>query len=72
MTLKAIYNEDGSYKKYIGELYKYNKNDDIKYKAIKDKNYTVEGSAKIIAQTTKKPMGLEGSSYNQGIMVVSD
>ena len=70
---RYIYNnDDGSYKKYIGELYEYNKNDEIKYKTIKDKNYTVEGTAKIIAQTTKKPMGLEGSSYNQGVMVVSD
>ena len=70
---RYIYNnDDGSYKKYIGELYKYNKNDEIKFNTLKDGTYTEEGTAKIIAQTTKKPMGLEGSSYNQGVMVVSD
>ena len=69
---RYIYNEDGSYKKYIGELYEYNKNDEIKFNTLKDGTYTEEHSAKIIAQTSKKPMGLEGSSYNQGVMVVSD
>ncbi len=70
---RYIYNnDDGSYKKYIGELYEYNKNDEIKFNTLKDGTYTVEGTAKIITQTTKKPMGLEGSSYNQGVMVVSD
>ena len=69
---RYIYNEDGSYKKIIGELYEYNKNDEIKFNTFKDGTYTEEHSAKIIAQTSKKPMGLEGSSYNQGVMVVSD
>ncbi len=69
---RYIYNEDGSYKKIIGELYEYNKNDEIKFNILKDGTYTEKHSAKIIAQTSKKPMGLEGSSYNQGIMVVSD
>ena len=69
---RYIYNEDGSYKKYIGELYEYNKNDEIKFNTFKDGTYTEEHSAKIIAQTSKKPMGLEGSSYNQGVMVISD
>ena len=69
---RYVYNEDGSYKKIIGELYEYNKNDEIKFNTLKDGTYTEEHSAKIIAQTSKKPMGLEGSSYNQGVMVVSD
>lgn len=69
---RYVYNEDGSYKKYIGELYEYNKNDEIKFNTLKDGTYTEEHSAKIIAQTSKKPMGLEGSSYNQGVMIVSD
>ena len=69
---RYIYNDDGSYKKIIGELYEYNKNDEIKFNTFKDGTYTEEHSAKIIAQTSKKPMGLEGSSYNQGVMVVSD
>ena len=69
---RYIYNEDGSYKKIIGELYEYNKNDEIKFNTLKDGTYTEEHSARIIVQTSKKPMGLEGSSYNQGVMVVSD
>ena len=69
---RYIYNEDGSYKKYLGELYEYNKYDEIKFKSLKDSSYIEEKTAKIIALTSKRPMGLEASSYTQGIMVVSE
>lgn len=70
---RYIYNEDGSYKKYIGEIYDYNRGDEITFDVSGNGAEVVENvTAPIIAQTTKRPMGLETTSYTEGTMIVSD
>ena len=70
---RYIYNEDGSYKKYIGEIYNYNRGDEITFDIFGDNAQTAtDVTMPIIAQTTKKPMGLETTSYTEGTMIVSD
>ena len=70
---RYIYNEDGSYKKYIGEIYDYNRGDEITFDVSgNDAEVVKDVTAPIIAQTAKKPMGLETTSFTQGTMIVSD
>lgn len=70
---RYIYNEDGSYKKYIGEIYDYNRGDEITFDVSGNGAEVVENvTTPIIAQTTKRPMGLETTSYTEGTMIVSD
>ena len=71
---RYIYNEeDGSYKKNIGQIYNYNKNDEINFDIIDAENNVIKDvTMPIIAQTTEKPMGLEETFYTEGIMIVSD
>lgn len=70
---RYIYNEDGSYKKYIGEIYNYNRGDEITFDIFGDNAQTAtDVTMPIIAQTTQKPMGLETTSYTEGTMIVSD
>ena len=70
---RYIYNEDGSYKKYIGEIYDYNRGDEITFDVSGNGAEVVENvTAPIIAQTIKRPMGLETTSYTEGTMIVSD
>ena len=70
---RYIYNEDGSYRKYIGEIYDYNRGDEITFDVSGNGAEVVENvTAPIIAQTTQKPMGLETTSYTEGTMIVSD
>ena len=70
---RYLYNEDGSYRKYIGEIYDYNRGDEITFDVSGNGAEVVENvTAPIIAQTTQKPMGLETTSYTEGTMIVSD
>ena len=70
---RYIYNEDGSYKKYIGEIYDYNRGDEITFDVTGNNGETVtDVTMPIIMQTTERPMGLESASYTEGIMIVSD
>ena len=70
---RYLYNEDGSYRKYIGEIYDYNRGDEITFDVSGNDAGVVENvTAPIIAQTTKRPMGLETTSYIEGTMIVSD
>ena len=70
---RYLYNEDGSYRKYIGEIYDYNRGDEITFDVSGNGAEVVENvTAPIIAQTTKRPMGLETTSYTEGTMIVSD
>lgn len=70
---RYLYNEDGSYRKYIGEIYDYNRGDEITFDVSGNDAGVVENvTAPIIAQTTKRPMGLETTSYTEGTMIVSD
>ena len=70
---RYIYNEDGSYRKYIGEIYDYNRGDEITFDVSGNGAEVVENvTAPIITQTTKRPMGLETTSYTEGTMIVSD
>ena len=70
---RYLYNEDGSYRKYIGEIYGYNRGDEITFDVSGNGAEVVENvTAPIIAQTTQKPMGLETTSYTEGTMIVSD
>lgn len=70
---RYLYNEDGSYRKYIGEIYDYNRGDEITLDVSGNGAEVVENvTAPIIAQTTQKPMGLETTSYTEGTMIVSD
>lgn len=70
---RYIYNEDGSYRKYIGEIYDYNRGDEITFDVSRNGAEVVENvTAPIITQTTKRPMGLETTSYTEGTMIVSD
>lgn len=70
---RYIYNEDGSYRKYIGEIYDYNRGDEITFDVSGNGAEVVENvTAAIITQTTKRPMGLETTSYTEGTMIVSD
>lgn len=70
---RYLYNEDGSYRKYIGEIYDYNRGDEITFDVSGNDAGVVENvTAPIIAQTTQKPMGLETTSYTEGTMIVSD
>lgn len=70
---RYLYNEDGSYRKYIGEIYDYNRGDEITFDVSGNGAEVVENvTTPIIAQTTKRPMGLETTSYTEGTMIVSD
>lgn len=70
---RYLYNEDGSYRKYIGEIYDYNRGDEITFDVSGNGAEVLENvTAPIIAQTTQKPMGLETTSYTEGTMIVSD
>ena len=70
---RYIYNEDGSFKKYIGEIYDYNRGDEITFDVTGNNGETVtDVTMPIIMQTTERPMGLESASYTEGIMIVSD
>ena len=70
---RYIYNEDGSYKKYIGEIYDYNRGDEITFDVTGNNGETVtDVTMPIIMQTTERPMGLESASYTEGIMIVSE
>lgn len=70
---RYLYNEDGSYRKYIGEIYDYNRGDEITFDVSGNDAGVVENvTAPIIAQTTKRPTGLETTSYIEGTMIVSD
>ena len=70
---RYLYNEDGSYRKYIGEIYDYNRGDEITFDVSGNGAEVVENvTAPIIAQTTQRPMGLETTSYTEGTMIVSD
>ena len=70
---RYLYNEDGSYRKYIGEIYDYNRGDEITFDVSGNGAEVVENvTAPIITQTTQKPMGLETTSYTEGTMIVSD
>ena len=70
---RYIYNEDGSYKKYIGEIYDYNSGDEITFNISGNSAEVTENvTTPIIMQTSKRPMGFEAASYTQGIMIVSN
>ena len=63
---RYVYNEDGSYKKYVGDMFDYKNGDEITFSLSGDSMKVASGvTTQIIASTTKKPMGFEASSYNR-------
>ena len=63
---RYVYNEDGSYKKYVGDMFDYKNGDEITFSLSGDSMKVASGvTTQIIASTTQKPMGFEASSYNR-------
>lgn len=63
---RYVYNEDGSYKKYVGDMFDYKNGDEITFSLSGDSMEVASGvTTQIIASTTQKPMGFEASSYNR-------
>ena len=76
---RYIYNDDGSYKKQVGEIYDYKQGESLNIDLIGFKNENnsttesvVEKNVQIAKLTDKKPMGQENTSTTFGFIVVSE
>ncbi len=69
--VKYVYDDDGNYKKEVGEIYDFKNGDTVEASIINGENETPI-TLEIATLTNIKPMGQEESTSINGIMIVSD